>query len=325
VPYYDPWADVRATAEPFPERAGTWELLFQHVRGRYLQLELTLAGTGRSTPLLRAVRAWFPRFSYLERYLPAIYREDPSDASFLERWLANFEGLYTNIEDRIEGVGALFDPRIAPPETLDWLACWLGLALDPLWNEKQRRFFIRHAAELYRRRGTPGGIEAALRLYVEQDPGENLLDARCLGQGPIRLVEVFQTRGAGACAFDAPDADGRRALHPLTREDVASTAHRFVVLAPRDLADDDQRMLVRIAELEKPAHTEVELRRYWDLFLVGQARLGLESQLGESARFDPFELGRSELALATLAAPYPFDVAERIVPQRDRIGGLPGL
>jgi phage tail-like protein len=325
LPYYDPWADLRSPAIPFAESTGTWELLFQGLRGRYLQLELTLAGTGRSTPLLRAVRAWYPRFSYLEHYLPGIYREDPTDASFLDRWLANFEGLYTNIEDRLDGVSALFDPRTAPPEALDWLACWLGIALDPLWDEAQRRFFIRHAAELYRRRGTPAGIEAALRLYLEPAPGEDLLDLRCVGRGEVRLVERFQTRGAGPYAYGDPDPEGRRPLRPLTRADVADSAHRFVVLTPHNLSDDDQRMLARIAELEKPAHTEVELRRYWDLFLVGEARIELDTRLGESARFEPFQLGHTELAAGILAAPYPFDIAERIVPQRDRLGGLPGL
>ena len=90
--------------KPLPERTGTWEILFQNINGRYLQLELTIQGNGRSTPAIRALRAWYPRFSYLEQYMPTIYREDPLSAFFLERWLANFEGLYTNLEDKIEQV-----------------------------------------------------------------------------------------------------------------------------------------------------------------------------------------------------------------------------
>src|SRR5262249_58396847 len=124
---------------------GTWELLLQRAKGRYLQLKLVLRGNGRSSPRLRALRAYYPRFSYSARYLPAVYREDAESASFLERYLANPEGLLTALEDRVAAAQVLFDVRSAPGELLDWLAGWFGAALDPAWDEAKRRLFLRPA------------------------------------------------------------------------------------------------------------------------------------------------------------------------------------
>ena len=130
--------------------------------------------------------------------MPALYREDPVPASFLDRWLANFEGFYTDLEDKIERAASLFDPRTAPVDTLDWLACWMGLVLDPLWAEERRRFLIRHVDQLYRLRGTVPGIEIAVRLYVDKQVDDSLFDPRCLGTVRDRIVG--RRAQGGSCA-----------------------------------------------------------------------------------------------------------------------------
>ena len=185
---------------PFtPERYDTWELLFQNARGRFLQLRLELRGNGRTTPRLRALRAYYPRFSYLEQYLPAVYREDAESASFLDRFLANFEGLYTSIEDRIAAAQMLFDVRSAPAEALDWLADWFGATLDPVWDGRRKRLFIKNAMRLFQMRGTIAGLRAALRLSLEDCPDETAFveEGHAAAQSPtggIRIVERFRTR-----------------------------------------------------------------------------------------------------------------------------------
>src|SRR6185369_2347571 len=179
LPFYNPFSDK----EVVPDRTGTWEVLFQQAHGRYLQLKLVVSGNGRTTPHLRALRIYFPRFSYPKNYLPDVYLDDPESASFLERMLANQEGFFTDIEGKINDVSMLFDARTATPETLDWLASWLGVMLDPLWAQIQRqrgldecteargekiadrrRLLIRFTRKLYERRGTPSGILFALHL-----------------------------------------------------------------------------------------------------------------------------------------------------------------
>lgn len=299
-------------------RQGTWELLFQEIHGRYIQVELSLEGSGRSTPRLYALRVWYPRFSYLEHYLPAIYREEPEPASFLDRWLANFEGLYTNIEDKIEHLSRLLDPRTAPAETLDWLASWLGLALDPLWTEERRRFFIGHAHELYRQRGTVPGVELALRLYLDDEIGEWLFDPTRRGTTNVRIVERFLLRNADPRLYGDPTSTTRSS-------DPADSAHRFTVLLPHNLTEEQQQMARRIIELEKPAHTAFELKRYWDLFRVGEARLGLDTRLCEIRLLEPLLIGGNELSAGYLEAPYPFNIRDRLITDRDRLGDFPEL
>jgi phage tail-like protein len=199
---------------------GSWELLFQRARGRWLQLRLTLRGDELTTPRLLALRAWGPRFSYASRYLPAVYREDETSADFLERFLANFEGLFTALEDRIAAASALFDVRTAPAATLDWLAGWLGLVLDPAVDEARKRLLIRFAIPLYQYRGTTQGVRLAAELVLSPRvrPRDLALPARSQDQpSGIRIVERYLTRRLpravlGETVTDAPRlvAPGRR-------------------------------------------------------------------------------------------------------------------
>lgn len=196
---------------------GSWGVLLQGITGRYAQLRITLTGDGRVTPHLRALRLWYPRFSYVERFLPGVYREEPVSASFLERFLANFEGLNTAIEDRIATAETLFDPRIAPAEMLDWLASWYEVALDPVWDERRRRLFIANAASFFGWRGTIRGLQLALKLALDATitAADFILDGPdCTCPGTIRIVEVWRSR-AWVRSFPAPSdtpAPGIRSL-----------------------------------------------------------------------------------------------------------------
>jgi phage tail-like protein len=275
--------------QPFAPPTGhrTWELLFQRARGRYLRLRLRLAGNERATPRIRAVRVYYPRFSYLERYLPAVYREDQLSASFLDRFLANVEGIATTVEGRIAAAQILFDPAVAPPGGLEWLASWFGLALDPAWDEAKRRLLLSHAMEFLRWRGTVRGLQAALALALDRAPGD----------------DVFADRPA-ACARRTRIVEG--------------DAHRFRVLLPVSARtrigepDDDPydpatrlRLATRIVELEKPAHTVFDVKFYWEAFRVGEARLGLDTLVdlgGRSPSLLPGAvLGRTYLGESYLA------------------------
>jgi phage tail-like protein len=206
IPYY------QSPLQGAPDRVGTWELLFQRARGRYLQLRLTLRGTGRTTPHLHALRAWYPRFSYLRQYLPAVYRDDAVSASFLDRFLSNVEGFYTVLEGKIERVQALFDPETIPSDYLDWLASWMSIVLDSTWSDSTRRLVLSHAPQMFQERGTPSGMVRALRLMLDPCPDESLFaESGCTAAScppsaifSVRLVERFLTRSAPGVVFGDP-------------------------------------------------------------------------------------------------------------------------
>jgi phage tail-like protein len=300
-----PWSGGLCEGSSCPPGTGTWELLFQSAIGRYIELRLTLLGSGRSSPRLRALRAHFPRFSYLS-YLPAVYREDQASASFLDRFLANFEGVFTELEGRIESAQALFDYISAPPEALMWLAGWLGAVLDDRWEEWRRRYFLANAAELYRRRGTRRGLLAAVRLSLDACPTAALFaddDGVPFG---YRVSEAF-------------------------RHGDASSAHRFTLLAPIDLAASPvERVRVRdsvaaVVERERPAHAAFDVQLYWALFRVGSARVGHDTALGEGSRLSALVLGAGYVGQSLVGEEHPWNVEDRRVVGRDRTGFPPPL
>jgi phage tail-like protein len=187
----EPYADL-------PSPYTTSETLFQTAQGRWLDVQLTLTGDGRTTPKLRALRIYYPRFSYLHNYLPAVYRADPASASFLDRFLANVEGINTNIEDLIAYAQMLFDPRSTPDGALDWLAGFFDVALDPAWTDAKRRMFVAHAVDFFGWRGTIRGLQIAVRLALDPTVDESLFTSPADPQTlAYRVVELFNNPVVG--------------------------------------------------------------------------------------------------------------------------------
>ncbi len=218
-------------APALPTGFDTYETLLQGARGRYLKITLELTGDGTRSPRILAVRAWYPRFSYVEHYLPAIYRDDVSSADFLERFLANAEGTLTGIEDKIVAARALVDPRTAPAEALDWLTGWLGLAASPAWNASRKRTFLRYAPDILRRRGTIRGLQWALHLALDKCLDEAIFADPHTDTSPYRIVETFRRRAATAIALGDPTSLNL----PPQADPTASTSDRWL---PGSSTDD---------------------------------------------------------------------------------------
>lgn len=236
----DPYPRGDGSEQPFAPDTGhrTFESAFQDLRGRYLAVRLDLGGDGRSTPRLRALRVHYPRFSYLDRYLPAVYRDDRASASFLERFLANVEGIATTVEGRIAAADLLIDPRTTPAEALPWLASWLGLVLDPAWDEARRRLLLGNAARFFAWRGTIRGLQAVLALALDPVVGPSVFDGPSGRCARARIVELHRTGALPAPGAWSPE-DGAQVLddryvEALDAAGVADPAARFEAVPPAD-------------------------------------------------------------------------------------------
>ena len=467
-----PYIRVWSAEELKRGRAGTWELLFQRARGRWLQLRLTFLGNRRATPRVRALRAWYPRFSYLKEYLPPAYRIDEASAAFLDRYLANVEGIFTTLEGRIEQAQELWDKETS--DYLGWLAGWLGAELDPAWDAARQRLFLRHAPDLFEKRGTTAGLVRMLRLALDACVDDSLFTEDvtaprvAAARRSVRIVESFLTRGQPGVSVGDPEelerprlvpaaeawtpAQGAGPLHQRWRDtlrrlypDIAAlnaawgatyrsfaelrlpsllpaagpkrddwlrftrweigftyapagaadapawrsflahryrriselqrawrlagaavpasfaeaqlpaelpsagapladwirfvstalplrqNAHRFAVLVPVAVDDDTaarQRRLDlvrRVVDREKPAHTRFEVREFWALFRVGQARVGLDTAIDQGGRLLPLSLGGAYLGESYLPPSHPWGEPDRLVAGRDRVGGVGGV
>ena len=202
-----------------PNRTGLFSVLVQRanrpvrsLRGRYLHVRIELEGNNRSTPEVWAFRVYGSRFSYRDRYLPEIYREQvfgpdanrviPTEArstpaDFLDRMLGNFEGVLTLLEDRVAQSWLLTDASSTPDDALGWLSSWIGMTLDSSQPAERQRQMLINSPQLCRQRGTLDGLRRALNIATG-----NGVDNRS-----IVLVEDFRLRRTVATILGVDLAD----------------------------------------------------------------------------------------------------------------------
>jgi phage tail-like protein len=279
---------------------------------------------GHAWLLEDAGRAWPLR---QEANAITLYRPTATPADFLDRFLASFEAMLTPLEDRVAAAHLLTDPASAPPDHLDWLAAWVGLAFDPALPAERRRDWLKAAPKLARLHGSRQGLELAL----------DLASGGGVAGGEIVVLENFRLRRLLATLLGVDLADEIDPLLPgltvsgnsvvgdtlilgeaetvellaLFREEVATIeeiaavrafherlAHRATVLVHQSVSAQDLGLLRRAVELEAPAHVDVRVASATWPLLVGIASLvGVDTYLGPRPRPQPARTEVSSLGL----------------------------
>ncbi|MCU7930213.1 MAG: hypothetical protein KZQ90_05390 [Candidatus Thiodiazotropha sp. (ex Codakia rugifera)] len=312
----------------------TLEGLIRNPPGRYLWLRIRLHGSSRRSPVVRALRASHCRPSLFE-HLPAYWSADAAVANEADQALAVLEGLYTEFNQRIDQFHQLLDPRVCPPEALEWLGCFVAMSFDSRIRESVRRQLLSELLTLYRQRGTSAGLERLCTILTE---------------GRVAVVESFRLRrtspstlGAvgdgeeshlGSLQLGGSEADGmssagwendllsahsrllaRRAafceqggtpcppgeLPPALNLDPTISfyrqyAHRFSVVIFSSYESDLAAVVEEAVEAWKPAHT-LHTLCWLDAGLVvgSNSYVGLGTSLAGRDRWQPALLGAAPL------------------------------
>jgi phage tail-like protein len=250
-----------------------------------------LAGNGRQTPVLEQIRVDYDPETW-SRHLPAIYRTQAKDPELLERFLALYEGFFTDLDEQIDRMPRLFDPAAAPAVWLPWLAGWLGIELDETWPIEKKRRAVAGAYPAAAKRGTPAGLRQAVLFATGVDV--RIVEPVLGGTWWTLPSEGEVPTGGGRLGFDtvlAPaELDGAvlGTTAVLDGSYIAgeagfgahlfeTVAHQFCVqVYERQVASPARLAAVRaVIEREKPAHTA------WHLCVIKpRMRVGFQSRLG---------------------------------------------
>ena len=154
---------------------------------------------------------------------------------------------------------------------INWLGLLIDLTFDPSWPLERRRALVRAAMDLYRRRGTVGGLQRYVEIYTGTTP--TILEGfLARPQQPAVLGNSKSTLG---CGFSLVAATASQTVEASL---AAAYAHRFTVLVyPRNRCDVETLLPVvdRIVATNKPAHTVYTLSAIYP-----EARVGLQSTVG---------------------------------------------
>lgn len=152
--------------------------------------------------------------------LPGLYQED----DFAQRFTQALDTVLAPALWTLESLEGYLDPLLAPSDFLEWLAGWVGVALDETWPVERQRQLVAQAVETYRWLGTARGLRMLMAIYTGQEP------------------EIIETGGVTWSAAPGSAAPGRVEPHVTVRVRVT------------DPASVDLRRLEAVVAAATPAH-----------------------------------------------------------------------
>ncbi len=262
------------------------DVLLQNPPGRWAFVRVTLTGDGAAAPTVHRIRLDLPRRTGLDD-LPATYAEDPRARDFGERFVSLFDAFLDELDAAIDGRGALLDAQALPDDALGWLGGLIGLGFEAEMPVARRRALIAAAPGLYRRRGTPAGLQETLRIALGVDATfEELGTIRpwgAVGTARLGTVRLF---GRSTARFRlGTSALGRAPLVSAGDPDldaVRSGEHRLRVHVPTLDVDGhrvDLALVTRVVRSQTPAHLAVSVSQARPGMAAVAARLGIDTVL----------------------------------------------
>lgn len=134
---------------------------------------------------------------WLLQQLPPVLAHD----TVLRGFVLALEEIADSVRERIDGVEHQLDVDLASPEMLQYVAAWLGIALEPSETGERQRALVRAAGDTVRWRGTRYGVERMLEAatgsrVTVRDGGGVLGAAERPGPfDPVVRVQVDSTGG----------------------------------------------------------------------------------------------------------------------------------
>lgn len=149
------------------ETGNPQDILLHQVRGRYLWFVLLLHGNGSGSPVIRDIRLYFPKETWM-RFLPEIYQG--AEGEFLERYLCIFQSVYDSLGEKIRQDAISLDLQAADPQQLLQLSGWLCAGSSHLWKPEHLKQYLKTGAMVYKNLGTAGALERMVELYTGFKP-----------------------------------------------------------------------------------------------------------------------------------------------------------